>query len=342
MAVNKVVKIDGSVIIDLSTDTVTSSAHIMAPYIGHLADGTQVVGTGQSGGGSTRTTIVPEQTANYTERYNQINYVAPLVAGEVYIYTIDGVETQSMAFDNYGTVAIGSPETSIGFEYGNGTMFLSIADSSLRTTHTVKVEQESSGGGGSGGSSATLITKTITENGTYNASSDNADGYSIVTVNVPSSGTSSWTKVAETSYQVSTTSTTAATVDTWATGHSELWTSDKIVYVRIRDTAGKRNGYFYGADTFFLNMYPANNSSSTSNSSGNVISTFWAYASQGAYVCRYGYGTTGYGIYPDCFYNNGRIRIRQRYSGSYSLTIDGTYKVEVYLLDPAGGIPIFG
>lgn len=36
--------------------------------------------------------------------------------------------------------------------------------------------------------SATLITKSITANGTYNASSDNADGYSSVTVNVPSSG----------------------------------------------------------------------------------------------------------------------------------------------------------
>jgi len=39
--------------------------------------------------------------------------------------------------------------------------------------------------GSSGGNSATLITKTITENGTYNASSDSADGYSSVTVNVP-------------------------------------------------------------------------------------------------------------------------------------------------------------
>jgi hypothetical protein len=36
------------------------------------------------------------------------------------------------------------------------------------------------------GGSATLITKTITQNGTYNASSDNADGYSSVTVNVSS------------------------------------------------------------------------------------------------------------------------------------------------------------
>ena len=41
--------------------------------------------------------------------------------------------------------------------------------------------------GGGGGS--TLITKTITENGTYNASSDNADGYSQVTVNVSGGGT---------------------------------------------------------------------------------------------------------------------------------------------------------
>lgn len=38
------------------------------------------------------------------------------------------------------------------------------------------------GGGGGGGS--TIVPKTITVNGTYSASSDNADGYSPVTVNV--------------------------------------------------------------------------------------------------------------------------------------------------------------
>ena len=37
----------------------------------------------------------------------------------------------------------------------------------------------------------TLVTKSITENGTYNASSDNADGYSSVTVNVSGGGSSS-------------------------------------------------------------------------------------------------------------------------------------------------------
>ena len=39
-----------------------------------------------------------------------------------------------------------------------------------------------------GSGSATLITKSITQNGTYNASSDGADGYSQVIVNTPSAG----------------------------------------------------------------------------------------------------------------------------------------------------------
>lgn len=38
--------------------------------------------------------------------------------------------------------------------------------------------------GGGGGSSPTLITKQITENGTYTAADDNADGYSEAMVNV--------------------------------------------------------------------------------------------------------------------------------------------------------------
>ena len=39
--------------------------------------------------------------------------------------------------------------------------------------------------GGGGSAAPTLITKSITANGSYNAASDNADGYSGVTVNVP-------------------------------------------------------------------------------------------------------------------------------------------------------------
>ena len=192
----------------------------------------------------------------------------------------------------------------------------------------------------SGGGGSTLVTKTITENGTYTATDDDADGYSEVTVNVPTSGSSAWTKVAETSYQVSTTYTSSTTVATWETGHSEIWTSNKIVYVRIRDTAGPRAGYFYGSDTFFMNMYPQNESTTLSVSTG-LIYNIWRYESTGKYNCRYGYTNVGYGLYVDQISYNGEVRVKVRYNSSYSLTIDGTYKVEIYLLDPPSGAPIF-
>ena len=50
-------------------------------------------------------------------------------------------------------------------------------------------------GGGAGGSQPVLITKNITQNGTYNASSDSADGYSSVTVNVAGGGSVLDTKI---------------------------------------------------------------------------------------------------------------------------------------------------
>jgi len=153
-------------------------------------------------------------------------------------------------------------------------------------------------------------------------------------------GTSSWTKVAETSYQITYSATGASTHATWATGHSEIWTSEKIVYIRIRDTAGKRNGYFYGSDTFFMNMYPANGTTPTNTSNG-IITNSWNVSSNGIYGQRYGYGATGYGVAAGMVYPDGKIDIRKRYNSTYSLTIDGTYKVEVYLLDPAGDVPIF-
>jgi hypothetical protein len=149
-----------------------------------------------------------------------------------------------------------------------------------------------------------------------------------------SGGASSWTKVAETSYQVSTTGTSATTVATWATGHSEIWTTEKILYVRVRDTAGKRAGYFYGSDNFFTGVFLG-----TANSTGVRFSIY--YDNSGAYGKSVSDLTSGYGVYADTVYSDGRLRIRQRYHSSNSLTIDGTYSVEVYLLDPAGGVPIF-
>lgn len=153
-------------------------------------------------------------------------------------------------------------------------------------------------------------------------------------------GSSSWTKVAETSYQISTSSTATTVFATWETGHSELWTSDKWVYVRIRDTAGKRNAYFYGTDAFMTNVYPVNSGSTTSNSSGIIYGTLSVDAN-GNYTFRHGNSSTVYGVYPSRVYPNGDIAISTRYNSSYTRTINGTYSVAVYLLDPPTGSPIF-
>lgn len=165
-----------------------------------------------------------------------------------------------------------------------------------------------------------------------------ADGEAIVGT-ASGGGSSSWTKIAETSYQVSTTSTSAADVAILETGHSEIWTSDKIVYVRIRDTAGKRTGYFYGSDNFFINPYLKNGSTVTSMTYGTRF--YIRYSTNYQFMLSMEYGANGYGVYANMLYSDGRVKIRSRYNSSNSLTIDGTYKVEVYLLDPAGGVPIF-
>ena len=157
------------------------------------------------GGGSTRTTIVPEQTVTVSQHYTQVNYLAELIEGDTYIWTINGVENQGIAYDNYGSIAIGSPDNNIGFDYAN-TMYFSVGNSSLYGTYTIKVEQESGGGG------STLITKTITQNGTYDASDDDADGYSSVTVNVSGGGgTSKNAQIAAGVNRVNTTEYTAVT-----------------------------------------------------------------------------------------------------------------------------------
>ena len=186
--------------------------------------------------------------------------------------------------------------------------------------------------------STTISPLSVTANGTYTAPSGTA--YSPVTVNVSGGGgASSWTKVCETSYQVNTTSASSATVATWATGHSEIWTSDKIVYVRIRDTAGKRAGYFYGTDNFFINPYPKNGATiSSSTTAARYIHRCETNEQYAAYSLG---ASNGYGVYLRTVYSDGRIIIGARYSSAYSLTIDGTYSVEVYLLDPPTGAPIF-
>lgn len=354
---------------DASITTATAS-DVASGKIFLANDGTITTGTSSGGGGGVD---MPTFTVTWDAEYTQIlSVTCDKTYSEVYDYINagkvvaivrepDGEYTAELVayfidFDHFPSnsikyfVYINTRELSYDIIYNSGGTLTAISPSSYYETlnvtangtyapstdysiiNTVNVNVPST----------TISPLSVTANGTYTAPSGTA--YSPVTVNVSGGGggASSWTKVAETSYQVNTTSTNAITVATWATGHSELWTSDKIVYVRVRDTAGKRAGYFYGTDNFFFNIYPKNNSA-TSETTDGIIRAIWRVSSDGnsGYVFRYGYGTTGYGVYSGPFYSDGRIAIRARYNGTYSLTINGTYKVEVYLLDPAGGVPIF-
>lgn len=138
----------------------------------------------------TRTVIVPQQTVSGS-RTPALTNTGVLVAGEYYIATVDGTEYICTAKTQWNTSpVIGDMSLyynvqseydypfAIGYEPGAG-MDCALLNSS---SHTIKVEHLEFVDG-----PLNLISKNITSNGTYNASSDGATGYSSVTVNVSGS-----------------------------------------------------------------------------------------------------------------------------------------------------------
>lgn len=228
--------------------------------------------------------------------------------------------------------------TAVASDVTQGKVFLA-ADGTI-TTGT-----NSGGGGGAvvvideqlpGGGTAKHITA-VDISDTTAVASDVASGKYFYTANgvktagtASGSGASSWTLVASTSYQVSTTSTYNVMLNT---GNTDIWTSDKLLYIRIRDTAGPRSGYFYGSDNFVPN-YDALSDSATATT--NILPYCYKYAS-GAYSIFSG----SYGGRVTNVSSDGTITIPFRYSSTYSSTINGTYSIQVYLLDMPTGAPIF-
>ena len=151
-----------------------------------------------------------------------------------------------------------------------------------------------------------------------------------------SGGGSSYTLLTTKEYTVNTTSTSATTLATISLG-SSYFTSNKILYVKTRDKAGPRNGYFVASDVYFFNTNAANSSTSTMSTVPRVIIRKNASGTLYSYFST----TTGYGVYGWSISSSGDLIIQQRYSSNYSLTINGTYEVRVYMLDyaPTQGNP---
>jgi len=149
----------------------------------------------------------------------------------------------------------------------------------------------------------------------------------------------SYTKIGEITFTTSTTGTSAAAISGATFTNSALSTENSIVYVRVRDTAGKRAGYFYGSDSWFINYQKANNSTSALTYGARTAIRYSTSSQWGVYQTA---TTSGYGVYPYDINSSGRVRMYQRYNSNYSLTINGTYKAEFYLLDWPVGVSAFG
>ena len=143
---------------------------------------------------------------------------------------------------------------------------------------------------------------------------------------------SSWKLLGSTEITTSSTSTTATSVGTLTI--PEAYDANKIIMVRVRDKAGKRAGYFYGSDSFFMNYQDASGGTSTITYAGRLIHRV---TSAGAYTSYVGATTTGYGVYGYSISSAGVVTIQRRYNSNYSLTINGTYKIEVWAIDYVPG-----
>lgn len=184
---------------------------------------------------------------------------------------------------------------------------------------------------------------------TENTASTSCVGYSTVSVDVPTGGGSSYTPIYSTSFTVSTTSTTAITVGTVTTGDSSIWTSGKLVYVKIRDTAGWRANHYYGCDAFLANNIPATTLTSTSTyawfGEGYSMNASFKLSTNPILSRSSSSAPSGYGVYPTYLDSSGNITINARYSNSSSSSvtqaIDGTFSVDVYLLDWPDGVSVF-
>ena len=138
----------------------------------------------------------------------------------------------------------------------------------------------------SGGGSATLITKTITENGTYNASSDSADGYSSVTVNVPSGSSKNVQTVQSTDRRNNTALGSVASLTCSTAGTYDVyWTCTRS------STSGTWGSQLYINGT----AYGTENTTFSNNVQNNHLTGVQIPAN--ATVAVYGRSRSGYYIY---------------------------------------------
>lgn len=132
MAKNKIVY-GGTVLLDLSTDTVSSSDHIMSGYVGHLRDGTQVTGTGQGGGSASQTIYCGESAPSSSTGSNGDIYILASGGGSLEAYPAS-FEASNMNSTSNASACIGKSAdegSATGNMYSSGSSTTGVVDYSF-------------------------------------------------------------------------------------------------------------------------------------------------------------------------------------------------------------------
>lgn len=77
------VELDGTTLMDLSQDTVSSASHIRSGYVGHLNDGTQVTGTYSGGSPTIQSLTVNPSTSQQSFNSSSVDGYKPVTVAAV-------------------------------------------------------------------------------------------------------------------------------------------------------------------------------------------------------------------------------------------------------------------
>ena len=181
-----------------------------------------------------------------------------------------------------------------------------------------------------------VITGTATGGGSGGNVWQDQDGYVHLDDEGGGSGGSSWELLASQEFTVSTESTSNVSVGTISLDLSKYNDPETMVWVHVRDKAGKRAGYVYGSDTIFFSYALANGN--TNSLSIRPVMLYYVNSSDKYIGAASPYGVFAYRLYYNS--SNHYVEIYSRYNTTYGV-IDGTFKCDVYALKPPSGMKLF-
>lgn len=299
MAFSKII-LNGTTLMDVTDKTVTS-ASMLDGVTSLKNDGTSITGTIANGSATTPATSI---TANPTISVNSSTGVITASVSATQSIT-PTVSAGYVASGTAGTVTVSGSNTSNLTTQGAQTITPTTSDQTIATGKYLTGTQTIKG-------DANLVASNIKKDvGIFGVTGTYEGG---------GGGGSSYTLVASAEITVSTTTTSRTNQTTVQLPSGDF---DSLYFITIRDKAGKRNGYYYGTDNFYIladtNIFYGGVCYHVSND-GSLLTVRQTTASRVYGLCAYSLSSHS-------------VQITSQYNETNSGTINGTFDIKVYKLD---------